>query len=179
MAFFAGSRQLAERVPEDRLVAEVLVWRFDHFGGADPAGRAGGRVRRRRRDAAEAEARAARQSRRRRRRCACSTRATGTVHQIAVGVVDLEDLEAGFQRALGGVHPVALEGDEIGRRRAAAARYALGHRLRGRCDGVPGLLAARKVVRGQRARCRTRVAAWSPCGPHARSGCRAPLSAPS
>ena len=101
------------------------------------------------------------------------------VHQVAVRVVDLEDLEAGFQRALGRVHPVALERRRDRRRRAAAARY-------GPAPSAPP--SVRRCPRSSRRargpltsarRCRTRAAAWSPCGPRARSGCRAPPCAPS
>ena len=87
------------------------------------------------------------------------------VHQVAVRIVDLEDLEAGLQRALGRVHPVALERHEIGDGKLPRHDEALGHRLRGRRDDVPGLLAARQVLRASARRCRTRAAAWSPCGP--------------
>ena len=73
------------------------------------------------------------------------------MHQVAVRVVDLEDFEAGFQGALGRVHPVTLEHGEIGDGKLPRHDMALGHRLGGGRDGVPLLLAAGEVFRRQRA----------------------------
>src|SRR5206468_11921503 len=56
---------------------------------------------------------------------------------LAVRVVDLEDLEPGFQRALGGVHPVALEDREIGDGELPGHDMAFRHGRGGRRDGVP------------------------------------------
>jgi hypothetical protein len=72
------------------------------------------------------------------------------VHQVTVRIVDLEDVEARLQRTLGGIHPVALEGDEIGDGELPWHDKALGHGLGRRRDDVPGLLAARQVLRSER-----------------------------
>ena len=80
-----------------------------------------------------AESACGRRSRRHRRRCACSTAATGTGGQIAVRVVDLDHLEAGLDRALGGVRPVPGRAVRVRRASSKLARHdvARRHRLGG------------------------------------------------
>ncbi len=72
------------------------------------------------------------------------------MHQIAVRIVNLEDVEAGLQRTLGGVGPMALEGCQVVNRELPRHDVARRHRLGRRRHGLPAPLSACQVVGRQR-----------------------------
>jgi hypothetical protein len=73
------------------------------------------------------------------------------LEQIAVGAVDLDHLEARFERAQRGAAPILAQRGEITRIERRRHEPALLERQRARRHDRPGLLAARAIARIERA----------------------------